>query len=122
MKTNLENIFEKIDFIIDSIGKIESKLKTEQITKPPPKKLSLNQAVIFLKENGIKISKSSIYKLTCNNSISFQRFGNRLVFSEDELEKWISNQLKQNNENKLETVNKISNSAQNKINKKEWKK
>ncbi|MBZ4037303.1 helix-turn-helix domain-containing protein [Flavobacterium sp. 17A] len=117
MNTTLENIFEKIDFIIDSITKIESKLKTEQIIKPPPKKLSLDQAVLFLQEKGIKISKSSIYKLTSNNSISFRRFGNRLVFSEDELEKWISLQLKEQNVHKLESVSKISNSAQNKIHK-----
>lgn len=122
MKTSLENIFEKIDFIIDSIEKIESKLKTEQIIKPPPKKLSITQAIIFLQEKGIKISKSRIYKLTSSNSISFQRFGNRLVFSEDELEKWILNHLKENNEYKLESVTNISNSARNKINKKLWRK
>lgn len=116
MKTSLDNIFEKIDLIINSIEKIESKLKVKEITKPPPKKLSINQAIIFLSERGIKISKSSIYKLTSNKSISFQRFGNRLVFSEDQLDIWIANQLKEKNESKAESMMNISNSAKNKIN------
>lgn len=117
MKTSINNIFEKIDFIINSIEKIESKLKAKEIIKPPPKKLSINQAIIFLSERGVSISKSSIYKLTSSKSISFQRFGNRLVFSEDELEMWIADQLKEKNEYKVESVMKISNSARNKINK-----
>lgn len=117
MKTSLNNIFEKIDFIVNSIEKIESKLKVKEIIKPPPKKLSINQAIIFLSERGVNISKSYIYKLTSSKSISFQRFGNRLVFSEDELEMWVADQLKEKNESNVESVMRISNSARNKINK-----
>jgi excisionase family DNA binding protein len=117
MKTSLNNIFEKIDFIVNSIEKIESKLKVKEIIKPPPKKLSINQTIIFLSERGVNISKSYIYKLTSSKSISFQRFGNRLVFSEDELEMWITDQLKEKNESNVESVMRISNSARNKINK-----
>ena len=117
MKTSLNNIFEKIDFIVNSIEKIESKLKVKEIIKPPPKKLSINQTIIFLSERGVSISKSYIYKLTSSKSISFQRFGNRLVFSEDELDMWIANQLKGKNESNVESVTRISNSAKNKINK-----
>jgi excisionase family DNA binding protein len=117
MKTSLNNIFEKIDFIVNSIEKIESKLKVKEIIKPPPKKFSINQTIIFLSERGVNISKSSIYKLTSSKSISFQRFGNRLVFSEDELEMWVADQLKEKNESNVESVMRISNSARNKINK-----
>lgn len=117
MKTSLNNIFEKIDFIVNSIEKIESKLKVKEIIKPPPKKLSINQTIIFLSERGVSISKSYIYKLTSSKSISFQRFGNRLVFSEDELDMWVANQLKGKNESNVESVTRISNSAKNKINK-----
>lgn len=114
MKTSLNNIFEKIDFIVNSIEKIESKLKVKEIFKPPPKKLSINQAIIFLSERGVNISKSYIYKLTSSKSISFQRFGNRLVFSEDELEMWVADQLKEKNESNVESVMRISNSARKK--------
>lgn len=117
MKTSLNNIFEKIDFIVNSIEKIESRLKIKEIIKPPPRKFSINQAIMFLSERGVRISKSSIYKLTSSKSISFQRFGNRLVFSENELEEWVADQLKEKSESNAELLMRITNSAKKQLNK-----
>lgn len=117
MNTNFDNVFNKIDYLLSSVEKIQKTLNKGEMIEPPPKNLSINQAIIFLKEKGFIISTSSIYKLTSSKLIPFKKFGNRLVFSEKELRIWVENKTKVSYESKAESTKMISSSARNKINK-----
>ena len=61
-----------------------------------PDKCDLDGAFKFLnQELGYPVRKSTIYKLTANDEIPCQRFGNRLVFSRQELKNWFETKLEQ---------------------------
>jgi excisionase family DNA binding protein len=65
---------------------------------------SLNEALNYINERGLSISKSTLYKKTADKEIPFQRWGGRkIVFLREELDQWIDEQLS-SNENR---VNKI---------------
>ncbi|PRY09038.1 hypothetical protein CLV24_11989 [Pontibacter ummariensis] len=57
-----------------------------------PARLTKKQALNFLKDQGIIISESHLYKLTASRGIPYQKFNNKLVFSREELLHWIENQ------------------------------
>jgi excisionase family DNA binding protein len=114
MKTSLNNIFEKIDFIVNSIEKIESKLKVKEIIKPPPKKLSINEAVKFFLEQGFPVSKSKLYKLTSEGKIPYDKFGIRVLFRQDKLIDWIENEMNLSVKSESKHVMILANSARRK--------
>ena len=51
--------------------------------------MNIDDAVVFLKENGLPITKKSLYGKTFSGTIPFKRIGKRLVFSRKELLQWI---------------------------------
>ncbi|PVY43267.1 helix-turn-helix domain-containing protein [Pontibacter virosus] len=57
-----------------------------------PERLTREQALKFLGEQGVPISESHLYKLTAAKGIPFQKFNNKLVFSRAELLNWIETQ------------------------------
>ena len=57
--------------------------------------ISLNSAIELLKELGYPTSKAKIYKLTSTGAMPCRKYGNRLVFSREELLKWVDTQIKQ---------------------------
>ena len=99
METTFDNLFEKVDYLVNAIDKIYANVRGNQRQKIPPKNLSVDNVILFLNEQGIKISKSKLYKLTAEKKIPFKRFNNRLLFSSIELETWLRIELaKQNNQ------------------------
>lgn len=69
----------------------------EEVSRAMPKSSSLKDeidsitlevAVSFLAENGYPISKAKMYKLTSANTIPYQKFGQKLVFSRKSLLAW----------------------------------
>ena len=74
---------------------------------------SLNEALNYLNERGLSISKSTLYKKTADKEIPFQRWGGRkIVFLREELDQWIDEQLS-SNENK-EITNVVAGAARKK--------
>lgn len=71
---------------------VKSLLSENDVKK---KNLNVNEAVEYLNEIGIPITKSTLYRHTMDATIPFKRFGERkLVFNVDELEEWANSQLK----------------------------
>lgn len=58
-------------------------------------KLTLDEALVFLCENGFKISKSQLYKNTMANKVPCMRFGRKIVFDCQELQVWAESKLKE---------------------------
>ena len=57
--------------------------------------LNLNRAVELLNEWGYPTSKAKIYKLTSTGAMPYRKYGNKLIFSHEELLKWVDTQIKQ---------------------------
>ena len=55
---------------------------------------SLEQALAFLSENGYRMSKSRLYKMTADKKVPFRYFGRKIVFSKSELLHWVEQQTK----------------------------
>ena len=102
----LEN-FESLVKKVDQIHKIVNDREKQKIL---PKNMSLSQAIAYLKENGLCISQSKMYKLTSEKSIPFKTFGNRLVFNSKDLDTWVSLKL---NKTKFDNTKYIVKSALN---------
>lgn len=91
--------FENLPFIAEQIYKEIMDLKLSLLTKEKmpkqyPKHLDINEAVTFLNEQGYKITKSSLYKMTSTRKIPFSKFLGKLVFETKELITWCEHQLK----------------------------
>lgn len=68
-----------------------------EVTAKPeelPDTLTMEQAADYLSNKGLKIKKSSMYKLTMDSLIPFKRFGKRkIIFDREELDKWAESQI-----------------------------
>ncbi len=113
MRTSFQNLFETIDYLLISVEKIHNLVSKVDLIKPPPKNISFEEAIIYLKSEGLIISKSKLYKLTSSKSIPFVRFGNRLVFNSDELSVWAHSKILAHKDN---GINSVVKSAIKKIN------
>jgi len=72
-----------------------------------PDTISIEDAVVFLKENGYPTSKAKIYQLTSTNLLPHSKFGKKLVFSKKELLKWAIDStvdMRSNNEGLMAVV------------------
>lgn len=58
--------------------------------------INLNRAIQLLNELGYPTSKAKIYKLTSTGAMPCRKYGNKLIFSREELLKWVDTQIKQN--------------------------
>lgn len=57
--------------------------------------INLNRAIGLLTEWGYPTSKAKIYKLTSTGTMPCRKYGNKLIFSREELLKWVDTQIKQ---------------------------
>jgi len=79
-----------------------------------PDKCDLNGAIQYVtQELGYPFRKSTFYKLTANDEIPCQRFGNRLIFSRKELKNWFESKIQV--EPKFNAALELSNAAQKKL-------
>lgn len=51
--------------------------------------INLTSAIAFLTDNGYDISKSKLYKLSSERKKPCKKFGNKLIFSKQELLDWM---------------------------------
>lgn len=76
------------DKINDAVQDAIQKMETPKIIRR--KNLDFREAIEFLFSIGYKCSESQIYKLTMQNLIPFEKFGRRMIFDADSLEKWVN--------------------------------
>lgn len=82
----MENPFDILEKRLINIERMISELqRPEKVSEPEPQdRIGLNEA---LKVTGL--SKSSIYKLTHERKIPFEKYGIKLVFSRRQLAEWV---------------------------------
>lgn len=80
---------EQLDEIIQQAVKKALSSVTEDKPQKIPNTCSVEQALAFLSENGYKLSKSKLQKLTANKILPFRYFGRWIIFSRDALLQWI---------------------------------
>lgn len=75
-----------------TVGQLREVLGLNQEPEPEPAKktnLTVPEAVEYLNEIGVPITKSTLYSYTSTASIPFKRFGERkLIFNTSELDEW----------------------------------
>lgn len=94
MKTDYNNLPEQIDYLISEIKAVKEILsqrieKAEEI----PKYLSLEQLKHYLYGKGFLISKSKLYKMTSKGELPCYKTGNRVYFSPEKIDTWLSEYL-----------------------------
>ncbi len=77
------------------LKQVAANMKAEATAEPARKlKMNIDEALIYLNEQGYPISKSTMYKHTMAGTIPFSRFGERkILFDVNELDQWISKRL-----------------------------
>lgn len=80
-----------------TVGQLREALGLAEPDPEPAKKekLTVPEAVEYLNEIGIPITKSTLYRYTMDSTIPFKRFGERkIIFNTTELDSWAQDQLK----------------------------
>ena len=81
-----------------TVGQLQEVLGLNHVVDPEPEKrknLTISEAVEYLNEIGIPVTKSTLYRHTMNADIPFKRYGKRkLIFNATELDEWAQNKLK----------------------------
>ncbi len=104
---------EQLDEIVQQAVKKVLPIVTEDKPQKIPDTCSVEQALSFLLENGYQLSKSKLYKMTAEKLLPFRYFGRRIIFSRDELLKWMQQQtIPSSGAN--ETLQALAKSARNK--------
>jgi len=67
-------------------------------------KFSIEESIGFLDKHGYYTSKSTLYKATHNKTISYKKFGNKIVFDGSELLKWAESKVSTKNSTKEATL------------------
>ena len=95
MKTTFDNMPFQVDQIYKELMELKSiLLNKEKHPKEYPKHMDINDAVAFLNEQGYKMTRSTLYKLTSTRKIPHSKFLGKLVFETKELLTWCEHQLK----------------------------
>lgn len=93
MKITYDTIPTALEYLIQKVESLESRLAMNQVqqpTEPPPEVLNQQQALELLNRNGVFIKKSSLYKGTHYGKIPHRKISGRLVFDRTELMEWIN--------------------------------
>lgn len=76
--------------LVDLIAsEVEARLQKQEINDLPKDRIGLKEAIVMT-----SLSPSAIYKLTMEGKIPYEKCGKKLVFSREELEKWIDQRTK----------------------------
>lgn len=92
-KTTYDNLPETVDLIYREL----LELKPKEIIKQYSSFLSVDKAIEFIRDQGLTISKSTLYKNTSKRSIPFTTFNGRIVFESKELKTWCQQNKRYNN-------------------------
>ena len=86
---------------------------TESSKTPFPEKLSKDQALVFMAENGIPTTSGNLYKMSSRNEIPCARIGKRLIFSRTDLLNWIESRSVRKTDSTEKTAMQVAKSANN---------
>lgn len=78
-----------------------------------PEKLTKDQALGFMADNGFPTTSGNLYKMTANSEIPCARIGKRLIFSKTSLLNWIECRSISKTESLEKTARLVSKSANN---------
>lgn len=101
-----EIIDARIDAIIPKLEKYQVRNKQGETDR-----LSLDEAVEFLKEQKFSVTRSSLYNRIHQQTIPYQKIGRRVFFSKKELNKWLNSQTVTPDLNMSQAVTRIAKSA-----------
>ena len=76
--------------------------------------MNIDDAIVFLKENGLPITKKSLYNKTFYGTIPFRHEGKRLAFSRKELSQWIDSRTTSPGDSKANAALTLTESARKK--------
>lgn len=99
-KTTYDNLPETIDLIYRELLDLKKEFKPKEVTKQYSSFLSVDKAIEFIKDQGLTISKSSLYKYTSKRLIPFTTFNTHIVFEAKELKTWCLSQQNKRYNNK----------------------
>ena len=84
-RDDLEDLLRQIVENVNSVIKVGHDKKL---------KMTIDEALVYMKDHGYPISKSTMYKHTMAGTIPFKRFGDRkILFDANELDQWIEERL-----------------------------
>lgn len=99
-KTTYDNLPETIDLIYRELLDLKKEFKPKEVTKQYSSFLSVDKAIEFIKDQGLTISKSTLYKYTSKRLIPFTTFNAHIVFEAKELKTWCLSQQNKRYNNK----------------------
>jgi len=98
-----------LDFEQNCSSKINPVSNTNRIV------LNSKTTIGFVRDQGIPMSASKLYKLSAKNGLPFRKTaGGRLIFYSDDLKQWCENQILNPKEINIVSTNSVVQSAQNK--------
>jgi excisionase family DNA binding protein len=112
---NFEKLPSAVSAILREVEEIKKLLTSNKPrSKPDTKRLSINDAQMFIQEQGLPISKSKLYKLTSEGKIPYDKFGIRVLFREENLLEWIESQINLPVKSQSKNIMTLANSARRK--------
>lgn len=99
--------------VLGALEEFNAKQQGTPARRELPDTLTIDQAVQYLAEIGCPTAKGQIYNLTLRGEIPSYRYGSRLVFKRDELQRWAELRTKAKNTISSEAVAAVSRSARN---------
>lgn len=69
----------------------------QKVRESEKEKFYIDESLSFLKEKGYDVSKSTLYKATHSNSISYSKFGNKVLIERSELLRWAESKVSSKN-------------------------
>ena len=100
MENPFELILEKLDRIEKAIAKLNTSVPIVEVNHP----MDIKELSTY-----VKMSRSSIYKMTSLNDIPHYKSGRKLYFKKHEIDEWIfSNRIKTNDDIKKEALKYIN--------------
>ena len=114
---NFEKLPNAVGLILREVEEIKRMLiNNKPRSEPDTKRLSINEAIKFFSEQGVRISKSKIYKLTSERKIPYDKFGTRVLFRQEELIDWIENEMNLSTKSEKKQAMILADSARRKNN------
>ena len=102
---------EQLQAMIDkSVNALLNKLKRHDNIINDNDIINIDEAVFFLKKNGVPLARNYIYTLTHQKEIPYKKNGKYVVFSKKELLQWIDNRITRP-ETKSDAVKELAKSA-----------
>lgn len=115
MKITYDTVPEAIEALLNEVMELKQ-LVTKSVNSDKPREMGVTmdvQSLIeFMTSQGLRMSKSKLYKLVSAKKIPYSKFNGCLVFSYNEIQEWIDGQMVSSSKPYDESVSAIARSAQ----------